>query len=159
MFTFRTRENRQETITPHLLGNGSCLLHWPLTSPWLLWKHVMRGIAFACLSGMSHWQKPVDPGQSDAAKRTRSGRHRFTRCNLSFPFDVMTSRYLSICQFHFFFLNFFFSSHYFSWVSAIVTPVWLSVTVTQVKWSWQHIITAQRSLPPLILCKKEVIRE
>lgn len=40
-----------------LLGNGSCVLHRPLISPWLLWKHAIRGSAFASLSGMSHQKK------------------------------------------------------------------------------------------------------
>lgn len=69
IFRFRTKRvyishkrKQRETIKPSLLGNGSCVLHRCLTPRHhpppslvpLLWKHDIRGSAFASLSGLSH---------------------------------------------------------------------------------------------------------
>lgn len=51
----------RETIKACLLGNGSYVLHQPLTSPRLPWKRTMRGSAFASVSGMSHQANQMLP--------------------------------------------------------------------------------------------------
>lgn len=71
------RRKQTETIKPSLLGNGSCVLHRRLTPPpppptlaRFLWKHAIKRQC-VCLSGWNEsLTKPVDPGQSEAARAT-----------------------------------------------------------------------------------------
>lgn len=76
------------TIKECLLGNGSCVLHRTLTSPGLLWKHAMRGGAYASLSGSSQQANQTLPKGLKAKSESQWGNKitkAFTWCNLSLP--------------------------------------------------------------------------
>lgn len=78
------------TITECLLGNGSCVLHRTLTSPGLLWKHAMRGGAYASVSGSSRQANQLLPKGLKAKSESQWCNKittAFTCCNLSLRCD------------------------------------------------------------------------